>query len=185
MKYIAIFCSSQDIDDKYIKPAREFANLLVSHDYHLVWGGTDTGLMKIIAGVMAKGGGKLVGVSIEVFKNLVRKDAHEMIIAKNLGERKTTMLTRSDAIAVLVGGIGTLDELMNIVELKKQKKHKKPIVVLNTLNFYEGLIKQLKKMKKEGFIPTDLEDLLYFANSPKQAFDYINGELNKRGSKSK
>ena len=98
-------------------------------------------------------------------------------IEKTLGERKSTMLLKGDAVVALVGGIGTLDELTEIIELRKQGHHKKPIVILNTENFYEGLKVQLQKMKDDGFIPNRLDKLVYFANTPEEAINYINTAL--------
>lgn len=177
LKYICVFCSANDLEEKYINPAKEFAKKMTEQGYHLVWGGSNVGLMKIIASEVQKGGGKLVGVSIEMFNNVIKKDADEVIVAPNLGERKSTMLLRSDAIVVLVGGIGTLDEVTEILELKKQKVHNKPVVVLNTENFYEGLKVQLQKMKDDGFIITSLDQLVYFADHPSEALEYINNQL--------
>lgn len=177
MKHIAIFCSAYDLEEKYTLPAREFAKQLAENGYHLVWGGSNVGLMKIIADTMQEGKAKLVGVSVEAYKLKARQNADEMIIAKTLGERKATMLMRSDAIVVLVGGIGTLDEATEIIELKKQKHHNKPVVILNSENFYEGLKVQLQKMSDDGFIPMPLDDLIYFADKPEEAIDYINKNL--------
>ena len=177
MKYIAVFCSALDLDEKYIKPAKEFARLMAESGYHLVWGGTDTGLMRVIADGVQEGGGKLYGVTIERFHHLARKNIDELILAKSLGERKASMLEKSDAIICLVGGIGTLDEVTDIIELKKQEHHNKPIVILNTENFYEGLKVQLQKMKDDGFIPISLDELVYFSDTPEEAIRYLNKEL--------
>jgi uncharacterized protein (TIGR00730 family) len=176
-KYIAVFCSAADLEEKYINSAREFAHLITEHGYNLVWGGSNTGLMKTIADEVEKGKGELIGVSIELFRSVVRQDITETIIAPTLGERKSTMLLRSDAIVVLAGGIGTLDELTEVMELKKQGKHNKPIVLLNTENFYEGLKTQLEKMQNEGFLRIPLADLIYFADTPQEAIEYINNKL--------
>jgi uncharacterized protein (TIGR00730 family) len=177
MKHIAVFCSANDLADKYTQPAKAFARLIGENGYHLVWGGSDTGLMKIIASGVKNAGGKLIGISMELLKAKARQDADEMIIAKDLGERKALIFKRSDAIAVLVGGIGTLDEITEFLELKKHGVHNKPIVVLNTDNFYEGLKVQLQKMKDDGFINKPLEDLIYFADQPYEAIQYINKRL--------
>jgi uncharacterized protein (TIGR00730 family) len=177
MTYIAVFCSANDLEDKYTIPVREFARLIAKHGYHLVWGGTDKGLMKEVASGVQEGGGKLVGVTLELFKDSARQNADEMIVAKTLGERKATMLLRSDAVVVLVGGIGTLDELTEVLELKKQGHHNKAVVVLNTENFYEGLKVQLQKMKDDGFIVQSLDDLVYFADKPEEAVNFISGKL--------
>lgn len=177
MKYIAVFCSANDIAEKYIKPATEFARLIASHGYSLVWGGSDNGLMKIIATEVSNGGGKLYGVSVEFLKEMTRKNADEMVIAKDLGERKSIMLARCDAIAVLVGGIGTLDEVTQTIELKKHGIHNKLVVILNTENYYEGFKIQLQKMRDDGFLKKTLDELVYFADTPHEAIEYIDGKL--------
>lgn len=173
MKYVAVFCSANELAEKYTKPAALFARLLAKHGYGLVWGGSDRGLMKAVASGVKAGKGKIVGVSMELLKHLARKDADEMVVAKDLGERKATMLKRADAIVMLVGGIGTLDEITEILEFKKHGLHNKPIVVLNTENFYEGLKVQLQKMKDDGFINKSLDNLIYFADRPEEAIRYI------------
>jgi len=177
VKYIAVFCSSKELDEKYTEPAKEFARLIVEKGYHLVFGGSDTGLMKIVAGEVKKTGGKVVGISLKVFHHLAKKDADEMIVAEDLGHRKDLMLERSDAVAALVGGLGTLDELVHIAELKKQKHHNKPIIVLNTDNFYEGLKLQFEKMEEDGFNQFKMDDYVKFADTPEEAIDYINKTL--------
>lgn len=182
MKYIAVFCSAQKVDEKYNKAAREFAKLMIKNGYHLVWGGSDVGIMKVIADEVQSGGGKLHGVSYTTFHHLARKNADEMIISKTLGERKAAMLEKGDAIIALVGGIGTLDEITEIIELKKAKHHTKPIVILNTNNFYEGLKVQMQRMQDEGFLKSRISnvkfiDLVKFADTPKEAIEYINKEL--------
>ncbi|MDO8553711.1 MAG: TIGR00730 family Rossman fold protein [Candidatus Micrarchaeota archaeon] len=182
MKYIAVFCSAQEVDQKYVKAAREFARLMAENGYNLVWGGTNKGLMKVIADEVQKGGGKLYGVSYGIFHHLARRDADEMIVAKNLGERKAAFLEKSDAIIALIGGVGTLDEITEIIVQRKAHHHNKPIVILNTDGFYEGLRTQLQKMKDEGFLASShglpiLEELVYFADTPKEAIEYINKKL--------
>ena len=152
MKHILVFCSANDLEDKYTKPAKEFAKLLAKSGFHLVWGGSDRGLMKVIASTVQENGGKIVGISVQFLKAAVCENADEMIVAKDLRERKETMLKRCDAIVMMVGGIGTLDELTEMLELKKHKLHDKPIIILNTDNFYEGLKVQLQKMKDDGFL---------------------------------
>lgn len=145
----------------------------------MVFGGSDTGLMKVVADEVQKNGGEVIGVSMSTFHHLARKDVNEMILAKDLGERKAIMLDRSVAIVALVGGLGTLDELVHIAELKRQKSHAKPIVVLDTDNFYEGLKIQFQKMEKDGFNQFDMDEYIKFIKTPKDAIEYIEKELSK------
>lgn len=173
--HIAVFCSASELEEKYAAPAVKFAKLLGKAGHHLVWGGSDRGLMKLVADAFQQSGGKIHGISVEILKSHARVSADEMIIAKDLGERKAKLLKRSDIIVAIVGGIGTLDEVMGVLELKKHGVHKKPVIVLNTDNFYEGLKAQLQKMKDDGFIDTPLEELIHFADTPEDAMRYIEG----------
>ncbi len=133
--------------------------------------------MKVMADSVQEAGGKIYGVTMEMLKESRRMNADEMIIARDLPERKKLLLKKSDAIILLVGGIGSLDEVTEILEYKKHNVHNKPMVVLNTDNFYEGLEKQFTRMKKDGFLPKKNEKLLFFADSPSQAIEYINKNL--------
>jgi uncharacterized protein (TIGR00730 family) len=176
-KYISVFCSASDLKEKYVGPAREFARLMGENGYHLVYGGSDVGLMKVVADEVAKSGKDLVGVSIEVFAGVSRENLTESIVSNTLAERRITMLARGNAVVALTGGMGTLDEITEVMELKKQGKHGKPVIILNTDHFYDGLRIQLQKMQDEGFMHKNLNDLVYFANTPKEAIDYINSCL--------
>ena len=172
-KYICVFCSAQEVKPVYLAAATSFAELLVKNGFNLVFGGSDKGLMHVVSQTVKRGGGKLVGISIDWLQGVVRKDLDELVVTKSLGERKETMLKRSDAIIALPGGIGTLDECMEIIEHKKHGHHNKPIVILNTDNFYSGLKQQLQKMYDEGFLPKPLAELVYFADTPQDAISYI------------
>jgi uncharacterized protein (TIGR00730 family) len=178
---ICVFCSANDLDDKYTKPAQEFARLIAEHGYNLVWGGSDKGLMNVMASGVQQGGAKIIGVSVEYLRNKAREDADEMIIAKDLGERKATMLSRSDVIVTMVGGIGTIDEITDILEHKKHGHHNKPVIILNTKGFYNGLKQQLQRMEVEGFLVGSLEDYIHFADTPEEVIAYIDNfrEQNK------
>ncbi len=177
MKTICVFCAANEVEKKYIIDAKKLGLLMVKNKYDLVWGGSNRGLMKVIADSVQEAGGKIIGITMEMLKNSRRMNADEMIITKDLSERKTLLLKRADAIILLVGGLGSLDEIAEILEFKKHGVHNKPIVVLNTDNFYAGLKDQLFKMKKEGFITKELSDLIYFAKTPNEAIEYINKML--------
>lgn len=172
-KYVAVFCSAADLDEKYTTPTKEFARMLGKAGYHLVWGGSNVGLMRIVADEVEKLGGELIGVSIEVYNDVLRQDMTETIVSSTLGDRKATMLLRSDAIVVLPGGVVTLDEITEIIELKQQRTHKKPIIILNIEHFYDGLKEQLQKMQDEGFMHVSLDELMYFAENSTDAIDYL------------
>jgi uncharacterized protein (TIGR00730 family) len=161
---ICVFLSAADLDERYTRPARGFAELIGKAGHTLVWGGSDTGLMKVVADGVRETGGRLVGVSVEFLRDLARKDADEMVIAADLAERKALLLAKSDAVVVMAGGLGTLDEATEIREQRKHGLHDKPVVLLNTAGFYDGLTLQLRRMEEEGFLPVPLDGLVFFAD---------------------
>jgi uncharacterized protein (TIGR00730 family) len=170
---ICVFLSAADLDVRYTRPVREFAELLGRHGHTLVWGGSDTGLMKVIADGVRESGGRLTGISVDFLKNWARADADELVIAKDLAERKALMLARSDAIVVMVGGLGTLDEATDILELRKHGLHHKPVVLLNTAGFYDGLILQLERMQADGFLPLPLAEMIFPADDGAAALAHL------------
>lgn len=150
---ICVFLSAADLDDRYTRPAREFAKLLGKGGHTLVWGGSDVGLMKVVADGVQEAGGRLVGVSVQFLASKVRPGVDEMVIAKDLAERKKLLVEKADAVVIMVGGTGTLDEATEILELKKHGHTEKPVVLLNTAGFYDGLKEQFRRMEDEGFLP--------------------------------
>ncbi|MER6050911.1 TIGR00730 family Rossman fold protein [Streptomyces sp. NPDC001793] len=178
---ICVFCSAADLDDRYVVPARKFAELIGSSGHALVWGGSDTGLMKVMADGVQEAGGKLLGVSVEFLADKARVGADEMIVTKDLAERKAEMLARADAVVVMVGGTGTLDEATEILELRKHGMHDKPVVLLNTAGFYDGLQTQFRRMAAEGFLPVALSELVFFAEDGVAALAYLEQRASTRG----
>ncbi|MFI9719450.1 TIGR00730 family Rossman fold protein [Streptomyces sp. NPDC052396] len=170
---ITVFCSAADLDARYTVPAREFAGMIGKGGHTMVWGGSESGLMKVMADGVQANGGRLVGVSVEFLRDKARVDADEMVIARDLAERKAELLARGDAIVVMVGGTGTLDEATEILELKKHGLHEKPVVLLNTAGFYDGLRQQFQRMEAEGFLPRPLAELVFFAEDGAGALAWL------------
>ncbi|WP_328447853.1 TIGR00730 family Rossman fold protein [Streptomyces sp. NBC_00386] len=178
---ICVFLSAADLDDRYTRPAREFAELLGKGGHTLVWGGSDVGLMmKVVADGVQQAGGRLVGVSVDFLAAKARPGADEMVVARDLAERKALLLAKADAVVVMVGGTGTLDEATEILELKKHGKTEKPVVLLNTAGFYDGLKEQFRRMDAEGFLPRPLTDLVFFAEEPVGALAYLEESVGTR-----
>ncbi|WP_055587592.1 LOG family protein [Peterkaempfera griseoplana] len=170
---ICVFCSAYSLDDRYTVPAKKFAALLGERGHTLVWGGSDAGLMGVLADNVKAAGGRLVGISVELLAHKSYRGADELVMTRDLAERKAALLQRADAVVVLVGGLGTLDELTEVLELKKHGLHTKPIVVLDSEGFYDGLRSQLTRMEAEGFLPRPLDELVFFAQDAASALAYL------------
>ncbi len=174
--YVTVFCSAnaRHIPRAFSKDAKRFAHLLVKNNYNLVWGGSDEKLMHLIASEVKSKGGKIFGVSMKMLSQTAFKGADEMIFAYNHQHRKKIMFKKGIATVALPGGIGTLDEIITALELKKHDLYTKPIIFLNTNNFYRNLIEMIKTMKKYGFIRKSLHQLLYVAKTPEEVISYLN-----------
>jgi uncharacterized protein (TIGR00730 family) len=174
---ICVFCSGgwNEAAANYVTSVKAFGSLIGQHHHNLVWGGSPKGLMGDVADATKVSGGKIIGIGVE-WLHRRHEGADEFVVEQDLVARKATMLARSDAFAILPGGIGTLDEVTEILELKKHSFHKKPIAVLNTSGFYDGLKMQLERMDNEGFLPMKLSELIFFANTPEEAMHYIESE---------
>lgn len=170
---ICVFCSASDVGEEYTEAARELATRIANGGHTLVWGGSNKGTMKVIADAAQAAGGRIVGISVEKVRADARSNADEMVITRDWPERKATLLKRADSIVVLPGGIGTLDEATEVMELKKHDLHNKPIVFLDTQGFYDGFKLQMERMDKEGFLPKALSEFLYFARTPGEVMTYL------------
>jgi uncharacterized protein (TIGR00730 family) len=174
---ICVFLSAADLPERYTRPARDFAERLGRAGHTLVWGGSDIGLMKVVADGVQDSGGRLCGVSVSFLQDVSRRDVDEMVFAADLAERKKLLLEKADAVVIMVGGTGTLDEATEILELKKHGRTDKPVVLLNTAGFYDGLREQFRRMEDEGFLSRPLSDLVCFADEPADAFAFLQSAL--------
>lgn len=179
---ICVFCSSNDLEEKYAKHTKEVAELLAQGGHTVFYGGSDSGQMKLLADVVQENNGKIVAVTIDRWKPFVRKSADEIIFAKTLGDRKALFVERADTVIMMAGGLGTLDEATEIMELRKQDKHEIVVIVLNTDGFYDGLKTQLQRMADEGFLQIgeqkdaqakSLDELVQFADTPQEVMQKI------------
>ncbi|MEU8778690.1 TIGR00730 family Rossman fold protein [Streptomyces sp. NPDC048606] len=172
---VCVFLSAADLDVRYTEPAHRFAELLGEGGHTLVWGGSDTGLMKVVADGVSGAGGRLSGVSVDFLAAKARPVTapDEMVFTRDLAERKATLMERADAFVIMVGGMGTLDEATEILELRKHGRTAKPVVLLNTAGFYDGLREQLFRMEAEGFLPVPLTELLFIADEPADALAFL------------
>lgn len=177
---ICVFLSAADLDERYTRPAREFAELVGKGGHTLVWGGSDVGLMKVVADGVQEAGGRLLGVSVDFLSAVARPNADDMLVTKSLAERKALLLEKADAVVIMVGGTGTLDEATEILELKKHGKTTKPVVLLNTEGFYDGLKEQFRRMEDEGFLPVPLTQLVFFAEEAVGALAYLEESMGTR-----
>jgi uncharacterized protein (TIGR00730 family) len=162
-KKLCVFCgSAQGNSERYVQQAQKVGELLASLNVGLVYGGATVGVMGAIADSVLSHGGHVIGV---IPKSLVEYEvAHHKVsklhIVEGMHERKKMMYDFSDAFLVLPGGMGTLDEMFEILTWSQLKLHSKPIYILNEFGFYDHLLKYIQHSHEEGFIKKEHLNLI-------------------------
>ncbi len=173
---ICVFCSSSDvIEPEYFGAATELGVAMAKAGHVLVYGGTNVGLMGALARSMHQHGGRVVGVIPGFIANrgLAYTPADELIVTRDLRERKARMEERADAFLALPGGFGTLEEMLEIITLKQLQQHLKPVVFLNTGGFYDPLIALFEHMRQHRFAKAYSDSLYHFAPQVADVFSYL------------
>lgn len=159
----------------YGNSAVELGRLVAAEGYEIIFGGGGIGLMGRVADAALESGGKVTGV-IPGFmqeEGWGHKSVSEMIVTDDMHNRKKTMFGLADAIVALPGGIGTLEELTEAITLKQLGIYNGPIVILNTLGFYDLFLKLLDKMVSENFLHTQHRDIWTVAATPYEVITQI------------
>jgi len=181
LKSVCVFSSSSDnVSSKFFEVADELGAKLAQKGFVLVHGGGKTGLMGALARSVHANGGKVIGVIPEQLRTheLAYEAADELIVTKDMRERKTIMEKRADIFVGLPGGFGTLEEILEILTLKQLRFHDKPIVLINTNNFYDHLINLFEHIYEQQFAHPEHRKLYHIASDINGAFSYIEAYSN-------
>ncbi len=173
---ICVYSSSSDaVPPVFFETARELGELIGERKYTMVYGGAGIGLMGQLARSVHERGGRVVGVITRYLNQygITYEKADELIITDGMRERKTIMEERAGAFIALPGGFGTLEELLEVITLKQLQLHTKAIVMLNTDNFYGGLIQQFEEMYENKFAKPQKRKLYTVVSTPGEALEYI------------
>jgi uncharacterized protein (TIGR00730 family) len=153
---LCVYCgSSTGTDPAFVKTAQDFGRILAQNGIHLVYGGGSIGLMGAIASSVIEHGGEVTGVIPEFLTVAERPQrlAQELIVTRDMHERKRTMFERADAFVALPGGLGTLEELVEQMTWAQLGRHKKPILVANVNGFWDPLLALIAHMRTLALVP--------------------------------
>ncbi len=173
---ICVFCSSSDnLDDAFYEDARKVGKHIAARGWGIVYGGTRIGLMGEIARTVLNSGGRVTGVIPEhiLSRGIALNDCTELIVTPGMSERKNTMIEISDVFIALPGGFGTLEEIMEVITLKQLQIIDKPVLFLNTLNYYQHLNDFFEKVFEHRFTAGKFRELYHMAAEPGELFSYI------------
>ncbi|HEY3793824.1 MAG TPA: TIGR00730 family Rossman fold protein, partial [Bradyrhizobium sp.] len=152
---VCVYCgSSPGNNPRFVEAASDFGKILAENKINLVYGGGSFGLMGALATSVLDHGGTVTGIIPEalVARERALKRVQEMVVTRDMHERKRLMFERSDAFVALPGGIGTLEELVEQLTWAQLLHHKKPVVLCSIDSFWNPLLETFARMKDAGFV---------------------------------
>ena len=187
--HIAVFCGSSLPHNKEIVEAAAALGRRIAHEGHtLVYGGSNLGLMGVVSGAALEEGGRVVGVIPNLFSDDIihSQRVTELVRVRSMAERKERIMEACDAFVALPGGIGTLDEVsevmvMNQLQIVDGKRildgtyRQKPMILLNIGGYYNPFLDQLRLVKEEGLMRSDAG--LVAAADVNEIFSFLEREL--------
>jgi len=176
MKNISIFCGAHEgKNPKYAQSAKIISEAIAKKGINVVFGGGNVGLMKIISDTALDNGVEVLGISLKSLHalELANPRLNEIVVTDTLLDRKDEFMSRSDAFIVLPGGVGSLDELAEIMASNQLGIINKPVGILNTEGYYDHLLKWFDKAVEEGFISSaNLKELLV-SDNPEELVELV------------
>jgi uncharacterized protein (TIGR00730 family) len=176
MTTICVFCaSSERIDPRYIDLATEVGSELARRGFDLVSGGGSVSCMGAVARAVRAGGGRTTGVIPQALVDMevADGDADELVVTRDMRERKGEMERRSDGFLALPGGLGTLDEIFEIWVMRSLGLHELPLVVLDPDGVFAMMRAQVDDLVLRGFARPAVRDAIHWATEVGEAFDLL------------
>jgi uncharacterized protein (TIGR00730 family) len=169
MERIAVYCgSSPGKNPVYKDAATELGKVLAARGITLVYGGGSVGLMGILARAVVEQGGNVIGVIPKAIAEMevAYTDLQDLRIVDDMHSRKALMADLADAFIALPGGLGTVEELMEILTWSQLGFHQKPAGILNIAGFFDPMLAFLERLSEEEFIAPEHKSMLMVDNSP-------------------
>lgn len=173
---VCVYCSSSEaVSDELRALAGAVGAGLAERRWRMVYGGGSVGLMGITARAALAGGAHVTGVIPDklVDREVALHDVSELIRTRTMRERKQIMDERSDAFLILPGGIGTLEELTEMMSLRQLGYHDRPIVIVDSDGFWAPLQQQMVRMAEHGMLHAPMDRLWTYAGSAAAAFSAL------------
>ena len=165
---ICVFCGSSDGSSPlYGSMAADLGRRIASKGITLVYGGGNVGTMGAMAEAAMKEGGRVIGIiPVRLHEMVDHLELSELLVVKDMHERKALMEEKADAFITLPGGIGTMEELFEVWAWRYIGYHSKPVGLVNAGGFYDDLLAMLTRMTREGFLKASMLEDLCVASSP-------------------
>jgi uncharacterized protein (TIGR00730 family) len=167
--------SSSEIAPVYFEAAEDLGERMAALGIACINGAGNNGLMAAVTDVILAKGGKVYGIipQFMIDKGWIHPGIRDLTVTTDMHTRKQIMARESDACIALPGGIGTLEELLEIITWKQLGLYTNPVIILNTNGFYDSLLELLKKIDEENFLPHKTANMWMVANTPAEALNLI------------
>ncbi|HSS13470.1 MAG TPA: TIGR00730 family Rossman fold protein [Rhizomicrobium sp.] len=179
IRSVTVYCSShRDVAQAYFDAAAELGTAIAKQQWNLIYGGNDCGCMGALANATRNAGGRVVGVTPQLLvdNGIADEKCHELIVTRTMRERKAVMEARGDAFITLPGGLGTLEEIFEIIVGRVLGYHAKPVVLLNIAGFYDPLLTMLYHGVEQRFIRPKALTHLHVSPTVESTMEYLRGQ---------
>lgn len=168
VKRIGVFCAaSQKLNDSFYDEAYRIGKWIAKNGFELIYGGADSGSMECMARGASEHSGIITGVVPRILetRRKVSQYVTDIIPCENLNDRKQIMISRSDVLVALPGGIGTLDEIFTLMAANSIGYQNKPIILYNESGFWDSLLALLQELDRKSFVNTPYDKYLSVVHS--------------------
>ncbi len=176
LESLCVFCGSRPgTHSAILDAATELGSALAARNVSLVYGGGHVGIMGVLADAVLAAGGKVTGVIPDslVKREVAHPGVEDMRVVVSMHTRKAMMSELADGYAALPGGLGTFEELFEVLTWKQLGFHGKPIAALNVNGYFDPLIQMLDRAVDDGFMKPECRDFLHIANTVPELLEYF------------
>lgn len=172
---IFVGCSSRNINNPvYNEIADKIGEFIAENGHTLIFGGCSTGLMGRVYAKVKNGGAKVIATQAKVYAHELKGlDLDELKILNTINERKNSYKKYADALVLLPGGIGTLDEMIDSLETRRAKEHVCPIIIVNVNGLFDGVLQTLDRMYEENLASDSTKSLYHVVNNVDEAIKLL------------
>tara|TARA_B110000008_G_C16912469_1_gene541291 strand:+ start:360 stop:962 length:603 start_codon:yes stop_codon:yes gene_type:complete len=176
VKKISVFCGAHlGKSPEYKIAAEQIGKLMAEKNLEVIFGGGNVGLMKVVADTAIENGGKVTGITLRSLHEfeLTNPIINETIITNSLFERKEKFLDMSDAFIVLPGGVGSMDELLEVMVSNQLGGINKPVGLLNIDGYYDGFLEWLQRSVDDEFVSIENQKQVLVSNNAEELLEII------------
>ncbi len=176
MKSVCIFCGSTAGEDpRYLEAAHAMGEAVARKGLRLVYGGARTGMMGRLANAALDAGGEVIGVipGALMARELAHQDLTDLRVVRSMQQRKEEMADLSDAFVALPGGLGTVEEMLEVLTWNQLGLHRKPCGLLDVLDYFGPLVGFLDHAVKEGFLSRTHRSMIVVESKPEELLDRL------------